>query len=110
MKTLRLIGKLFGISLIILGFNSSCKKDKDDDGEVITCTVDLRQYGLGIETYTFSEDDPETWEFFDEDFDNWNDVNSLKGGNAPFFVLYLNYGRSEEDFFLQTCLFNAQVC
>lgn len=73
--------------MIILGFNSSCKKDKDDDGEVITCTVDLRQYGLGIETYTFSEDDPETWEFFDEDFDNWDDVKD-----------YINYMDAYYDF------------
>ncbi|MBN2524126.1 MAG: hypothetical protein JXB24_12710 [Bacteroidales bacterium] len=77
MKTLRLIAKLVGISLIILGFNSSCKKDKDDDGEVITCVVDLSGYGMGTYTYTYREDDPSTWE---DDFETWNDLKE-----------YLNY-------------------
>ncbi len=84
MKTLRLIAKLVGISLLILGFGSSCKKDKN---ESITCTVDLSQYGLGIQTYTISEDDPSTWEVFDEDFDNWNDVKD-----------YINYMDAQYDF------------
>ena len=72
MKTLRLVSKLFGISLLILGFNSSCKKDKDDDdGGCITCTIDLTQYGLGSYSYTYCENDPSKWE---DDFDSWEDV------------------------------------
>lgn len=71
MKTLRLVGKLLGISLLILGFNSSCKKDKDDDDGCITCVADLSAYGLGSVSYTYCEDQPATWE---DDFDSWQEV------------------------------------
>ena len=70
MKTLRLVGKLFGISLLILGFNSSCKKD-DDKGECVTCTVDLSQYGLDSYSYTYCENDPAGWE---DEYDSWQEV------------------------------------
>ena len=70
MKTLRLVGKLFGITLLIFGFNSSCKKDKDGD-ECITCHIDLSDYGEGSYSITYCKDDPEEW---NEYFDSWNDV------------------------------------
>ena len=58
MKTLRLVAKLLGISLLILGFNSSCKKDDDDGGECITCTY---TYGNVTESFTYCKDKPEEW-------------------------------------------------
>jgi hypothetical protein len=69
MKTLRLVGKLFGIVLLILGFNSSCKKDKDDN--CITCTIDLTAYGYGVLHYTYCEDDRDTWE---DEWDSWQEL------------------------------------
>ncbi len=69
MKTLRLVGKLFGISLLILGFNSSCKKDKDDN--CISCAIDLSDYGGGVLHYTYCENDPSKWE---DEWDSWQDL------------------------------------
>lgn len=57
MKTLRLVGKLFGISLLILGFNSSCKKDKDE--KCITCT------------YTYEDGSHDTEEICESDMQEW---------------------------------------
>lgn len=71
MKTLRLVGKLFGISLLILGFNSSCKKDDDDNGECVTCTIDLTALGGSSYTYTYCENDPTEWE---DEYDSWQEV------------------------------------
>jgi len=72
MKTLRLVSKLFGISLLILGFNSSCKKDSDDDGGVpdcITCTYSYAGYNIPME---FCKDDADLdWE---SEFDSWADA------------------------------------
>lgn len=67
MKTVRLVGKLFGISLLILGFNSSCKKDKDD-GDCITCTY---TYGAHSYSYTYCENKPEEWSDW---ADSWQEV------------------------------------
>jgi len=83
MKTLRLVGKLFGISLLILGFNSSCKKDKDDD-DCITCHIDLSDYGEGSYNISYCKDDPSEWENY---WDNWQEV-----------VNYANYMDSTYDF------------
>ncbi len=58
MKSIRLVLRLFGIFMIIIGFNS-CKKDKDDDkkkcvGEEFTCTY---SYSDGtFYTYRFCQD------------------------------------------------------
>jgi hypothetical protein len=76
MKTLRLVSKLFGISLLILGFNSSCKKDKDNSGvpDCITCTYSYGGVNIPME---FCKDDPDLdWE---SEFDSWEEaVNYLR--------------------------------
>ena len=83
MKTLRLVGKLFGIAVLIFGFNSSCKKDKDE-GNCVTCSVDLSQYGIPSYTIKYCEDDPSDWGQY---FESWDDV-----------VAYANYMDATYDF------------
>jgi hypothetical protein len=70
MKTLRLVSKLFGISLLILGFNSSCKKDKDDGvPDCITCTYTYAGVSIPVE---FCKDDEDLeWE---DEFDSWEEA------------------------------------
>lgn len=65
MKTLRLIGKLLGISLIVLGFSSSCKKDKN----CITCNFTYEDEQPSSETVCEGEQqeytgEDITWEEF----------------------------------------------
>jgi hypothetical protein len=66
MKTLRLVGKLFAIGLVVLGINSSCKKDKDDN--CITCTYTYEDGTTDTETICEGEQD----EWFGEDI-SWDD-------------------------------------
>ncbi len=68
MKTLRLVAKLFGISLLILGFNASCKKDKD--GSVPDCVNCSYSYAGQSINFSVCKDDVD-WE---SEFDSWEDA------------------------------------
>ena len=63
-KNLRLVVKLFGISLAVLGLNSSCKKDTND---CFNCTYVYAGQSIDIE---FCEDDL-NWEY---NFDSWEEA------------------------------------
>ncbi|MGD2035266.1 MAG: hypothetical protein PVF73_09440 [Bacteroidales bacterium] len=80
MKTLRLVAKLFGISLLVLGFGSSCKKDKDDVPDCITCTYSYGGVDFSME---FCKDDADLeWE---DEFDSWEDaVNYIRDEFADY--------------------------